>query len=153
MVAPMLQDKELFSCHGTNYSLALYKSKIVIKGISWRDQKSYEFPITRLKMLFIQRKSVVPFASFTLLSAIVALIARYNALRFLVDLAPEYRALLSIGAILVSVLSAIPLMARGLFVNVLVGLDEEPTSYKIRFVPGRSGKRLVRRFEEISQGS
>jgi hypothetical protein len=145
--------EESFNCNGLVGSIKLYNDRIVIASKEWGISKSYLLPIERIKSIVVERKSVVPFATLTLLSAIAAIISRYNALWFLVNLSPDNARLVSSTAFVITVLFAIPTLFRVLFVRVSITWDGDPTSFHVGFVPVRPGKRLAQKFQQLAAWS
>ena len=131
-------------------SVNLYNDRMVINSKEWGISKSYQLPLKRVRSVVVDRKSVIPFATLTLIAAATVLVARYNALWFLVNLTPQNAQTASSYALLVSVVSAIPTLVRILFVSVSITWDGNPTSFRVGFVPLRRGKRLAQRFQELS---
>ena len=146
----MPSHKLSFYCGGLVGSINLYNDRMVINSKEWGISKSYQLPINRIKSVVVERKSVIPFATLTLLAAVTMLVARYNALWFLVNLTPQNAQTMSSYALLVSVVSAIPTLIRILFVSVSITWDGNPTSFRVGFVPLRPGKRLAQKFQELS---
>ena len=146
----MPETKELFVCRGGKYVISLHADRMVIKGTGWKNTKTYELPLGRVMSVIVERKSVIPFATATLLAAIIAVLSKYNALWFLINLTLEERGQFSMIALLVSILSAIPTIMRALFVNMTVRWDGEPSCFHLRFVLSSGGRRLARRFHELS---
>jgi hypothetical protein len=141
--------EEPFNCSGLVGSIKLYNDRMVIVSKEWGISKSYQLPIERIKSVVVERKSIVPFATIALLSAIAAVIGRYNALWFLVNLSPENAQVVSSTALLVTALCTIPTFFRGLFVSVSITWDGDPTSFRVGFVPVRPGKRLAHKFQQL----
>jgi hypothetical protein len=131
-------------------SINLYNDRMVINSKEWGVSKSYQLPINRIRSVVVDRKSVIPFATLTLITAATMLIARYNVLWFLVNLTPQNAQTVSSYALLVSVVSAIPMLIRILFVSVSITWDGNPTSFRVGFVLVHPGKRLVQKFQELS---
>ena len=146
----MASHEESFNCGGLVGSINLYNDRMVINSKEWGVSKSYQLPITRIRSVVVERKTVIPFATLTLIAAATILMARYNALWFLINLTPQSAQTVSSFALLVSVVSAIPTLVRILFVSVSVAWDGNPTSFRVGFVPLRPGKRLVQKFQELS---
>jgi len=146
----MSEMKELLTCRGGKYLISLHADRLVIKGTGWTKAKTYELPLGRVRSVIVERKSVIPFATATLLAAIIALLSKYNALWFLINLTLEERGQFSAVALLASVVSAIPTITRALFVNMTVRWDGEPSCFHLRFVLSSGGRRLARRFQELS---
>jgi hypothetical protein len=131
-------------------SINLYNYRMVINSKEWGVSKSYQLPIKRIRSVVVERKSVIPFATLTLIAAAMILMARYNALWFLVNLTPQNAQTVSSYALLVSVASVVPTLIRILFVSVSITWDGNPTSFRVGFVPLRPGKRLAQKFQELS---
>ncbi len=146
----MTSKEESFSCSGLNGSLTLYADRMVINNTGLGFSKSYQLPIKRITSVVVDRKSVVPFASFTLLAAAMTVLTRYNSLWFLVNLSPENAGTASSAAIMVTVFCAIPTIFRMLFVNLFITWDGDPTSFRIGFARVGPGKRLARKFQELA---
>lgn len=146
----MPSHEESFKCGGLVGSINLYNDRMVINSKEWGVSKSYQLPIKRIKSVVVERKSVIPFATLTLIAAATILIGRYNALWFLVNLTPQNSQTVSSLALLVSVVSAIPTLVRILFVSVSITWDGNPTSFRVGFVPLLPGKRLAQKFQELS---
>jgi len=112
--------------------------------------RSYELPIDRIRTVVVERKSVIPFATATVLAAVSAVVAKYNALWFIINLTPENMTRISTIAFGLMVLCAIPAMSRALFVSVAISWDGQPASFRARFVPARQGRGLAAKFQAIS---
>ena len=149
----MAVDQKLLKCRGGVGTIILYADKMIIDESGWRTVKSHELPVKRIKSVMVERKSVIPFATITVLAVIATVVVKYNALWFLVYLEPPTVAWVSMTTLAISVVSAIPALSRAIFVNVAVTWDGEPASFRLRFVPAHSGRRLARRFLEVSTGS
>ena len=146
----MPSQEESFNCRGLVGSIDLYNDRMVINSKEWGVSKSYQLPINRIRSVVVERKSVIPFATLTLIAAATTLIARYNALWFIINLTPQNAQSISSYALLVSIVSAIPTLIRVLFVSVSISWDGNPTSFRVGFVPVRPGKRLAQKFQELS---
>lgn len=142
-----------FTCGGLVGSIALYDDRMVINSKEWGVSKSYQLPIKRIRSVVVGGKSVIPYAILTLIAGAVGIITRYNALWFLANLTPQVAQVVSSGAFLLSVISAIPTLVRILFVSVSIAWDGDPTSFRVGFVPRRPGKHLAQRFQELSSWS
>jgi len=142
--------EESFKCGGLVGSINLYNDRMIINSKEWGVSKSYQLPINRIRSVVLERKSVIPFATLTLIAAAATLVARYNALWFLINLTPQNAQTLSSYALLLSIVSAIPTLVRILFVSVSITWDGNPTSFRVGFVPLRPGKRLAQKFQELS---
>ena len=124
-----------------------------MKSTAWGKSRSHELPLQRVNAVIVQRKSVVPFAVFTILSGIAVVLARYNGLWFLYNLTADEEVLISDIALLATILFAIPTISRILFVNVIISWGGGPKSFLIRFVAANQGRRLTRLFERLSTGT
>jgi hypothetical protein len=141
---------EAVSCRGINGSIKLSKGKMHLIGGGLGSAQSHEVSYSDVSAVVVQRKSVVPFATLTILAFALALIAKYNALWFVIDLSRIGVFITWIG-LTIAILSAVPAILRLMFVNVLIRSKGGPLT--VRLVPGRSAKRLARRFSEMSTGS
>lgn len=146
----MCAAKELYHCNGVNGSITLYRDKMDINSNSWGFSNSYQLPIERISAVVVERKSVMPFATLAVLAAIITVLTRFNALWFLVDLGPQRAIILSSSALAFAAICAIPALVRVFFVSVSVTWDGNPTVFRVGFVIGRRGKRLAKRFQELS---
>jgi hypothetical protein len=142
-----------FKCSGLTGSITLYQENIVVDSKELGFSKSYELPVGRIRAVMIERKSVIPFATLTVLAAIAAVVARYNGLWFLILLAPATAHTLSTIAVLVAVLCALPTLVRTLFVSVSISWDGEPHSIRVGLVPARIGKQFAKKLQELSAWS
>jgi len=140
--------EEPFNCSGLVGSIILHNDRMVITGKEWGISKSYQLPIKRIRSVVVERKSVIPFATLTLLASVVAVITGYNALWFLFNLSLKSAQLASSAALFVAVVCAIPTLFRILFVSVSITWDGDPTSFRVGFVPVHAGKRLVQKFQQ-----
>ena len=104
----------------------------------------------RVNAVIVQRKSVVPFAAFTILSGVAVVLARYNGLWFLYNLTADEEVLLSDIALIATILLAISTISRTLFVDVIISWGGRPKSFLLRFVPANQGRRLARLFQRLS---
>ena len=143
----MLEEKE--SCRGINGSISLSRDKVQVVGLGLSSSQSPELAYGDVSAVFVQRKSVVPFATLTILTVLVVLVSKYNLIWFVVDLNP-FSAFIVWSGIGVGTLCAAVTLTRILFVNVLMRSSRGP--FVVRLVPIHSAKRLARRFSEISAG-
>ncbi len=141
--------EEAFNCSGVTGSVSLYRDRMVINS-KWGVSKSYQLPLKRLHAVVIERKSVIPFATLTILAAAMTIVIRYNKLWFLVDLAPKNAGTVSAVALFATVVFVFPTFIRTLFVSVTITWDGDPTTFRVGFVPVRPGKRLAKKFQELS---
>jgi len=144
----MLEEK--VSCRGINGSINLSRDKVLVVGLASSPTQPHELAYSDVSAVFVQRKSVVPFATLTILIIVVVLVSKYNLIWFVVDLNPVsvFIAWTGIG---IAILCAVITLLRLLFVNVLIRSNQSP--FVVRLVPIRSAKRLARRFSDISAGS
>jgi hypothetical protein len=140
-------------CRGGFGTITLYPDRMIIDEASWRIVKSYELPIMRVQSVIVERRSVIPFATIMVLSAVVTVLLKYNAFWFVVNLNHGIENSVSLVGVLVTVISAIPALLRSVFVNVQVTWDGDPSYFRLRLVPSRVGRRLASRFQELSEGS
>jgi len=141
-----------FTCKGLNCSVTLGPDGMIVRGSVWGKPRAQEVPLQLVNAVIVQRKSVVPFAAFTLLSGIAAVVARYNGLWFLYNLTGYEEGLFSDVALVATVLFAIPTISRTLFVNVLISWAGRPKSLLLRFVPVNRSRRLTGLFQRLSTG-
>jgi hypothetical protein len=142
-----------FTCKGLNCSVTLGPGEMTVKSTAWGRSRSHELPLQRVNAVIVQRKSVVPFAAFTILSGIAVVLARYNGLWFMYNLTADEEVLISDIALLATILFAIPTISRILFVDVLISWGGRPKSFLIRFVSANQGRRLTRLFQRLSTGT
>ncbi len=145
--------EESFNCSGVNGSIKLYPSRLVIDSKEWGGSKSHEVPLKRITAVVVERKSVMPFATLTILAAAAAVLTRYNALWFLVNLTRDNMVMATSAALATTVICAIPLVLRTFFVSVSISWDGDPPSFRVSFVPLRPGKRLAKQFQDLTMGS
>jgi len=142
-----------FSCNGINYSVTLDADGMTIEKTGLTKSKSYELPLGRINSVIVQRKSMVPFATLTILAAIAAVVSKYNPLWFVISFSPENSSTACSAALIATALFAIPTLSRAMFVNVLISWDGRPKSFLVRLVLSGRGRRLARRFQRITAGS
>jgi hypothetical protein len=140
----MLEEK--VSCRGVNGSIALSQGKVRVVGLASSTQ-CQELAYSDVSAVFVQRKSVVPFATLTILTVVVVLVSKFDLLWFIIDLYPISGFVVWTGCG-IAILCAFVALLRLLFVNVLIRSNRGP--FLVRLVPIRSAKRLARRFSEIS---
>jgi hypothetical protein len=107
-------------------------------------------PLNSIRAVVVERKSVVPFATLTILGSVVTILAQYNALWFLINLAPSQIYLITRAGFSAVILCVILMILRLVFVNVSVRSEGGSTALMVRLVPLRPAKRLARRFRELS---
>ncbi len=142
-----------FRCAGIDGSVSLREDEMTITTRVFARKKVHNLAVARVESVLVQRKSVVPFLSLTLIAVIAAVVAQFNALWFLIALDPPRNTQVATVAILFGVVFAIPTLARALFVNVLVIWVGRPKSFLVHLVLVGSGRRLARRFHRISGGA
>ena len=142
---------ELYKCAGWNYTITLDSSSesVIMRQTVGRTRR-YDVPMDRIKSIVVERKSVVPFAALTILSALTTLLVGYGPLPYLINLGPENMGRSTMIGALACMIFALPSISRLLFVNVYVSWDTAPSSLLIRFVTSHSGKRLADTFLEMS---
>jgi hypothetical protein len=142
-----------FGCKGFNYTVTLRSDRMILEETKWGRPSSHELLVQSINAVIVRRKSIVPFAAFTALALIAAVLMKYNSLWFLANLSAEEEAAFSTVALTVAVLFAIPAVSRALFVDVIIYSTGRPKPFLIRFVPAKQGRRLVKRFHAISTGA
>jgi hypothetical protein len=148
----MHTEDQLIKCRGANCSIILYQRKMIINE-GMLSGRSYDLPLERIRSVIVDRKSVIPFASATILATIFTLVTKYNALWFLMNLSSANTVGLSTIGLLACIAFAGPTIARAFFVNVNVNWDGQPASFHLGFVSVKRGRRLARRFQELSAGN
>jgi hypothetical protein len=141
-----------FGCKGFNYTVTLGSDRMIIEETKWGRPSSHELLIQSINAVIVRRKSIVPFAAFTTLALIAAVLMKYNSLWFFVNLSPKEEGAFSAAALTVAVLFAIPAMSRAFFVDVIISCAARPKPFLVRLVPAKQGRRLVKRFHGISTG-
>ena len=139
--------KESYVCNGGNYSILLQSDWMILRSKAWPKGSLHKIPLRDIRSVIVERKSVMPFATLSVMSMIAAVAFRFNAFWFVVDLSPNSR--IKVLANLAVLILAAPTLSRVLFVNVVIS-SKTNESWRIRFVSTRSGKRLVTRFHELS---
>jgi hypothetical protein len=142
--------QEPVRCRGINGSITLSKDNLHIIGGGLGSIEAHEIPFSQVSAVVVQRKSVVPFATLTILAVVVVLISKYNALWFVIDLS-RTGLLITPIAVGVAILCAIPTVLRLNFVNV--SIRSSGSLLTVRLVPIRSARKLARSFSEMSAGS
>ena len=142
--------EESIDCRGVNGSISLSKDKMVSRSEGFGLVQFRDMPLNKITAVVVERKSVIPFATLTILATAIAVSAWYNALWFLINLTQQDILTITSGGLIVAVVCVIPMMFRLLFVNVLVRSEGEPNALIVRLVPVRQAKRLAKRFRELS---
>ena len=149
----MPNDERPLKCRGVFGTIVLRSDGITISESSWKVAKSNDLPLKRVRSVIVERKSVMPFATTLALCLILAIVVKYNGLWFLVDLNPSVSMWICIVLLSIAVISAVPTLLRGIFVNVEVKWDGDPPYFRVRFILNRAGRRLANRFRELSEES
>ena len=136
-------------CHGINGSIGLFKGTMIIRGGGLPSSQTRDVPYAQISEVFVQRKSVVPFGVVIVITVILGLLAEYNGLWFIPEL-PQLEPFMAPISLGIAAFCAVPMILRVFFVNVLVRYGE--SSLNLRLVPAGSGRRLARRFRELSSG-
>jgi hypothetical protein len=147
-----LPSPEEFTCRGLNYVVTLDEDSMILRSRGWVRSSSHELPVDRVKAVIVLRKSLVPYAAFTILAAIATLVTKFNSFWFLVNLSPDQEALLGNIAMLATALFAIPSVLRALFVEIVISWGGRPSPFLVRFVRAGQGRRLARMFDRLSSG-
>jgi hypothetical protein len=148
-----LPEVKEFTCKGFNCSVTLSADGLTVRRSVWGRSRSHELPMQRVNAVIVQRKSIVPYAAFTILSGIAVILARYNGLWFLYNLTADEQLLLSDIALIATILLAISTISRALFVDVIISWGGRPKSFLVRFVPASQGRRLTRLFQKLTIGT
>ena len=123
---------------------------MVIRSEGFDSVQFRELLLNKITAVVVERKSVIPFATLTILATAVTVSAWYNAVWFLINLTQQDILIIASGGLIVAILCAVPMMLRLLFVNVLVRSEGEANALIVRLVSVRQAKRLARRFRELS---
>jgi hypothetical protein len=142
-----------FTCKGINYSVTLQSDKMIIRKSFWRRTDIQELPIQRITAVIVRRRSIVPYAGFTVLAAIATILVNCNVLWFLVNLSPMRAAEFGTVGMLGTALFAIPTLGSALFVDVSITWGGTPRSFLVRLVPAKQGRTLTSQFQGISTGT
>lgn len=141
--------EEPVSCSGINGSITLFKDRIRIIGGGLSVADVHEIARDDVSSIVVQRKSVVPFATITILAIIVTLVTEYNVIWFVEGMSRMNGFITPFGLGIALLCLAITIL-RLLFVNVTLHFGED--SVALRLVTLRSAKRLAKRFSEIAAG-
>ena len=141
-----MSHKGSYVCNGSDFSILLQPGHLTLRPRLWGKSSERRLPLRDVRTVIVERKSIMPFATLTVLSMILAVTIRYNAFWFLMDLSHTVASDLAAISIF---FFAIPTMSRVLFVNVLISSVANDL-WRIRFVPTRSGKHLVTAFHELT---
>ena len=138
----------IFKCSGGNYTITLdlALNKMILSQRSFRGTRVYELPLDRIKSVVVERKSVVPFATLTLLAAIATFMMGYGPFWSFMHLNRDSVGNSTMIGALACAIFVIPSISRILFVNVSVSWDGQPSSWLIRLAPSYSGKNLAKIF-------
>ena len=146
--------EELVNCRGINGSIILSRDKLTVVGVALGSAQPRDIGLKDVSSVVVERKSMIPFLTLTILAAIVLLVARFNLLWFVINLYPLQMFIIPIApliALAIAMLCGVPTLLRLVFVNLSVRSQGAPLT--LRLVPIRSAKRLARRFSEVSAGS
>ncbi len=146
----MSKVEEAFKCSGLNGSISLYRDRMIVSTKVVGVSKTYQLPVNRIRTVVVERKSIIPFATLTILAAALAAMVKYNGLWFVINFPSAVAGFLSSVALLTSLICAVPVLVRLLFVSVTITWDGDPTLFRVGFVLVRPGKRLAKRFQESS---
>jgi hypothetical protein len=141
--------EEPVSCSGINGSISLFNDRIRIVGGRLAVAETHEIACDDVSSIVVQRKSVVPFATVTVLLVILTLISEYNVIWF-IDGLTSTNVFIPPFSMGIAILSLAITILRLLFVNVSINSGQG--SVVLRLVTLRSAKRLAKRFSEISGG-
>jgi hypothetical protein len=145
----MPSSEHTLSCRGINGSIELSRDNMRVSGAGIELSQSADIPYEEVSAVLVQRKSVVPFATLTILAAVATLLARFNPLGYFMDVR-QIQFLVTPIALGLGILFAAVTLVRSCFVSVSVRSTRG--LFTVRFVPVRSGKRLAQSFSEISTG-
>jgi hypothetical protein len=145
--------EQLIGCRGVNGSISLSQDKMAIRSEGFGSVQFREMTLNKITSVVVERKSVIPFATLTILATAVTILAWYNAFWFLFNLTQSDILIITSCGLAAAVVCGIPMMFRLLFVNVLVRSEGEPNALIIRFVLVSQAKRLARRFRELTSSS
>ncbi len=146
----MSKVEESFKCGGLNASISLYRDRMIINSKAIGVSKTYQLPVNRIRTVVVERKSIIPFVTLTILAAALAAMIKYNDLWFVINFPTAVAGFLSSVAFLTSIICVVPVVVRILFVSVTITWDGDPTSFRVGFMPIRPGKGLAKRFQESS---
>jgi hypothetical protein len=144
--------EELVKCRGINGSIILSRDKLVVVGVGLGSAQ-HDIKFGDVSSIIVERKSMIPFLTLTILAAIVLLVVRFNLLWFILNLYTIQLLVIPIApwlvlAILIACVA--PTILRLIFVNVSVRSGVGIST--LYLVPLRSAKQLASRFSEISAG-
>ena len=142
-----MPSKDSYVYNGCGFSILLQPREILLQPKRWRMGATQKIPIRDIRSVIVERKTIMPFATLTVLLIILSIALRYNAFWLLLD--PTQTSRMSDLSILAACLSAAPTLSRILFVNVQIS-SKTNNSWCIRFVSARSGKRLVTAFHDLT---
>jgi len=144
--------EESVRCRGINGSILLSRDKLVAVGVGLGSAQ-HDIRFGDVSSIVVERKSMIPFLTLTILAGIVLLVARFNLLWFILNLYTIQMFIIPIApwlALAIAILFGMPTILRLIFVNVSV--RSRAGLLTLRLVPLRSGKLLASRFSEISVG-
>jgi len=138
-----------YVCGGGNCTITIDSQSVTLRPKSSVKKVDQMIPLNRISSIIVQRKSVMPFITMTILVAIAGILLKYNSFWFLVDLTPDMSSKCSVIAFIIALSCAIPTLSRSLFVNVVITSTSSET-WLIRFVTAKSGLRLAAKFQELT---
>ena len=144
---------ESVKCRGLNGSIRIFPDKLIVKRIGLRSV-AVEIKFADVSSVVVERKSMIPFMTLTILTTVALLVVRFNLLWFVLSLYSVQILIIPIApliALAIAMFCVIPTLARSVFVNVLV--RSKVGTSTLYLVPIRSAKMLARKFSEISLGS
>jgi len=142
--------EELCSCKGIGGSITLFPDRLLVRHGGPASSHPHEVPLAQVRAVLVERKSVIPFATVTVLALAVAVLVKYNPIWFVANLSDKDSTLVSLSALALSVVFAVPSILRNTFVSVSVSSESEQVPIRLGFVPSRPAKRLAKRFRELS---
>jgi hypothetical protein len=148
----MSSDESPYVCDGGSCTISMDYQNMVLRPKRLMNKFEQRIPLNRISSVIVQRKSVMPFITMTVLAAIVSVIVKYNSLWFLVDLTADISSKGSVIAFIIALSCAVLALSRILFVNVVITSITSET-WRVRFVTAKSGLRLASKFQELTEGS
>ena len=145
--------KELCSCQGAGGSIILFADRMLVRHGGPASSHRHEIPLSQVRAILVERKTVIPFATVTVLALALAVLVKYNPIWFLANLSDRDSTLVSLGALAFAIVFAVPTVLRSTFVSVSVTSEGEQVPVRLGFVASRSAKRLAKQFRELSVGS
>jgi hypothetical protein len=141
-----------YVCDGGNYTISMDSQNVVLRQKRRMNKLEDRIPLNSINSVMVQRKSLMPFVTMALLTAVVGTIVRYNSFWFLVDLTPDISTKGSVIAFIIALSFSVSALSRSLFVNVVITSTDSET-WIVRFVTAKSGRRLALKFHELTAES